>query len=51
MRCLIYVVIVAALLVPVIGAAPQQQAAPVGPGWAFPVRDPNPPAAAEEPGP
>ncbi len=51
MRCLIYVVLVAVLLVPAIGAAPQQQTAPAGPGWAFPVRDPNPPAAAEEPGP
>jgi cytochrome c553 len=51
MRRLIWFVLVAVLLVPAIGAAPQQQPAPVGPGWAFPVRDPNPPAAAEEPGP
>jgi cytochrome c553 len=51
MRCLICVVLLAALLVPAIGAAPQQQPAPMGPGWAFPVRDPNPPPAAEEPGP
>lgn len=51
MRSLICVLLVTLLLMPAIGAAPQQQPSPMGPGWAFPVRDQVQPTTTEESGP
>src|SRR5579883_708279 len=41
MKYLLWALLASLMIAPLIGAPPQQQAAPaMGPGWAFPVKDP-----------